>query len=318
MSLSVAYHASHEQFSPSELLSLVQLAEKAGFDAIHSSDHFHPWSERQGHSGFTLSWIGAAMQACGLPFSMVCAPGQRLHPAIVAQAIATLGDLFPGRFSIELGSGEALNEMITGEPWPDKETRNARLLECVHVIRALLKGDEIDHHGLVRVKESRLYSIPTIIPPLFCAAISKKTSGWAGKWADGLLTTAGPDVEIRDKITAFESEGGRGKPVYVQFAFSFDRTLDLAIEGAFDQWRSNMVAKDELANLHKPAHFDQKAAGITRADIEDQVPMFTDVDLLFERVISFEKLGAARVVLHNINRNQEQFINAMAGALNHR
>ncbi len=101
----LCYHASHEQFPPSQLLQWVQLAEKNGFGGIHSSDHFHPWSVRQGHAGFTFSWIAAAMQATTLPFSMVCTPGQRLHPAIVAQAIATLGEMFPGRFSIELASG---------------------------------------------------------------------------------------------------------------------------------------------------------------------------------------------------------------------
>src|SRR3712207_2156707 len=104
----IAYHASHEQFSPSHLLKLVAAAEQAGFDAIHSSDHFHPWSTRQGHSGFSFAWMGAAMNAVDLPFSQVCAPGQRYHPAIVAQAIATLAEMFPGRLSVELGTGEAI------------------------------------------------------------------------------------------------------------------------------------------------------------------------------------------------------------------
>ncbi len=113
----ICYHASHEQFAPSHLLKLVQTAQNSGFTGIHSSDHFHPWSKRQGQSGFTLSWIGAAMQAVNLPFSMVCAPGQRLHPAIVAQAIATLSEMFPDRFNVELGSGEAINEAITADQW---------------------------------------------------------------------------------------------------------------------------------------------------------------------------------------------------------
>lgn len=119
--MKLAYHASHEQFSPSHLLKLAALAEQAGFDAIHSSDHFYPWSMRQGHSGYTFSWIGAAMQITRIPFSMVCAPGQRYHPAIVAQAIASIAEMFPGRIDVELGSGEALNEKITGEDWPSKK-----------------------------------------------------------------------------------------------------------------------------------------------------------------------------------------------------
>src|SRR5690349_14422670 len=116
----ICYHASHEQFAPSQLLRLAIAAEDAGFDGVHSSDHFHPWSVRQGQSGFSFSWIAAALQATTLPFSMVCAPGQRYHPAIVAQAISTLAELFPGRINFELGSGEAINEIITGEEWPSK------------------------------------------------------------------------------------------------------------------------------------------------------------------------------------------------------
>src|SRR5438874_6590757 len=131
----IGYQASHEQFKPSQLLEWAILAEKAGFKAINSSDHFHPWSERQGQSGYAFAWLGAAMQATSLPFGVVCSPGQRNHPAIVAQAAATLNEMFPGRFWVALGSGEAINERITGEKWPAKPERNARLLECAQIIR---------------------------------------------------------------------------------------------------------------------------------------------------------------------------------------
>ena len=135
MATTIGYHASHEQHPPSRLLQDVARAEAAGFAAVSSSDHFTPWSERQGESGFAWSWLGAAMHATSLPFGVVNAPGQRYHPAIVAQAIATLLELFPGRLAVALGSGEASNEHITGARWPDKAARNERLLECVHVIR---------------------------------------------------------------------------------------------------------------------------------------------------------------------------------------
>src|SRR5687767_3284207 len=138
----IGYHGSHEQFPPSELLSLVSMAHAAGFRAAMCSDHFNPWSERQGQSGFAWSWLGAAMQATSLPFRVVNAPGQRYHPAIVAQAAATLCELFGDRLWVVLGSGEASNEHITGDAWPDKQTRNARLRECVDVMRALLAGEE--------------------------------------------------------------------------------------------------------------------------------------------------------------------------------
>src|SRR5215217_5219350 len=136
----IGYHASHEQLPPSALLRSVVAAEAAGFQAAMCSDHFAPWSSRQGHSGFAWSWLGAALQATGLTFGVVNAPGQRYHPAIIAQAIGTLGSMYPGRFWAALGTGEASNEHITGQGWPRKEIRTARLGEAVEVIRKLLSG----------------------------------------------------------------------------------------------------------------------------------------------------------------------------------
>src|SRR6187431_309578 len=156
----VGWHASHEQIEPSRLLASVRHAESAGFDAAMCSDHFSPWSERQGESGFAWSWLGSALQATNLSFGVVNAPGQRYHPAIIAQAIGTLGAMYPGRFWAALGSGEYSNEHITGEPWPRKEIREARLLECVGVIRDLLAGAEVTRDGLVKVDRARLWTRP--------------------------------------------------------------------------------------------------------------------------------------------------------------
>src|ERR671917_78062 len=144
----VGIHASHEQIAPSALLVAMEEAEAAGFRRAWSSDHFSPWSGRQGQSGFAWSWLGAALQATSLPFGVVNAPGQRYHPAIIAQAIGTLGSMYPGRFWAALGTGEASNEHITGDRWPRKEVRNRRLEESVQVMRALLRGEEVSHDGL--------------------------------------------------------------------------------------------------------------------------------------------------------------------------
>src|SRR5690606_34496967 len=142
--------------SPRQLLTLVQQAEHAGFGCVLSSDHFHPWSNLQGESGFAWSWLGAAMHATNMEFGIVNAPGQRYHPAIIAQAVATLDQMFPGRFWMAAGSGQALNENITGEKWPSKENRNERLRESVDVMRKLWQGDYVTHHGQIVVENAKL------------------------------------------------------------------------------------------------------------------------------------------------------------------
>src|ERR671914_707195 len=165
------FHASHEQVHPSALLAAVRRAEDAGFDAAMSSDHISPWSARQGHSAFAWSWLGAALQATSLPFGVVNAPGQRYHPAIIAQAISTLAAMYPGRFWAALGTGEASNEHITGDGWPPKHLRTARLRECVDVIRALLAGEEVSHDGLVTVDRAKLWTLPEVQPALVAPAV---------------------------------------------------------------------------------------------------------------------------------------------------
>ncbi len=302
------YHASHEQFAPSHLLRLAVMAEHAGFKAIHSSDHFHPWSKQQGHSGFSFSWLGAAMQATSIPFSVVCAPGQRYHPAIVAQAVATLAEMFPNRFSVELGSGEAINEEISGDPWPSKDIRNERLLQSVEIIRKLLQGENVSYSGLVKVKDAKLWSLPEHSPKLFGAALSYETAEWCGDWADGLLTTAESPEQTREKVNVFRKVAGADKPVFIQFAFSYDTSKEDALKGAHDQWKANLVSPDKLANLHKPEHFDEAARDVTLEDVENKIEVFTSIDELIKRADQICECGVDRIILHNINKKHEQFI----------
>jgi coenzyme F420-dependent glucose-6-phosphate dehydrogenase len=208
-----AYHASHEQFTPSALMRYARLAEQAGFTAVSSSEHLQPWSPRQGQSGFAWAWRGAAMQATTLPFSAVCAPGLRYHPMILAQAAATLAELFPGRFQVALGSGEALNERVLGAPWPPKPERHARLRECVDLIRALWAGETVTHHGHVHILSGKLYTRPAVPPNIFGAAVTTETARWVGGWADGLLTVGGAPEAVRPRLDAFGEGGGAGKNV---------------------------------------------------------------------------------------------------------
>jgi len=190
----VGFHASHEQIPPRPLLDAVIEAEQAGFDAAMCSDHFAPWSRRQGQSGFAWSWLGAALEATGLRFGVVTAPGQRYHPAVLAQSVATLGSMYPGRFWPALGSGENVNEHITGERWPSKAERMSRLRESADVIRALLAGEEVSVRGSVTVDRATIWSRADPVPPLYAAAVTPQTAAWRRRGRRGSSRSGSPST----------------------------------------------------------------------------------------------------------------------------
>jgi probable non-F420 flavinoid oxidoreductase len=308
----VGFHASHEQLPPGRLVAVVRAAEAAGFQAAMCSDHLAPWSERQGHSGHAWSWLGAAMQATALPFGVVTAPGQRYHPAVIAQAIATLGDLFPGRFWAALGTGEALNEHVTGDPWPVKAERDARLLECVQVIRALLLGDEVSHDGLVRVDRARVWSLPDETPPLYGAAVSERTARTVGGWADGLITVHQRPETLRRVIDAFREGGGDRKPVAVQVHLSWAEDEDAALAIAHDQWRTNVFGSDLAWNLELPAQFDEAARHVRPDDVSGPVLVSADTGRFVKWLLEIAELGVDAVYLHHVGQQQDRFIEVFA------
>jgi probable non-F420 flavinoid oxidoreductase len=308
----IGYHASHEQLAPSALLRCVVAAEAAGFQAAMCSDHFAPWSSRQGHSGFAWSWLGAAMQATSLGFGVVNAPGQRYHPAIIAQAAATLSELFPGRFWVALGSGEASNEHITGGRWPAKEERRARLGEAASVIRALLAGETVSHDGLVTVDRARLWTLPAEPPKLIGAAISPETAAWVGGWADGLVTLNQPHDQLRRLIDAFRDGGGEGKPLYLQVHLSWAPDEETALAVAHDQWRSNVFDPALAMELVLPEQFDAAARFVTPEDVRSAVLVSADLDRHAAWLAEYAELGFDRLYLHEVGQadHQQPFIDA--------
>lgn len=308
----IGYHASHEQFSPSHLLSLAQKAEQAGFTSINCSDHFHPWCESQGQSGYAFAWLGAAMQSVNLPFGSVCSPGQRYHPAIVAQAIATLAEMFPERYTIFLGSGEALNESITGDKWPSKAERNVRLKECFAVTKRLLAGETVTYHGEIHVENAKLYTLPKTAPLLFGAAVSAETAGWMGEWVDGLITVNHPIEELQKVIHAFKAGGGADKPIYIKAQLSFAPTEEEALDGAYDQWRTNVLPSNLLADMHKVKDFTAAATFTKPEDLREMVQISSDPDFHIAWIKEYQELGIDKIILHNVNRNQEYFIDEFA------
>jgi probable non-F420 flavinoid oxidoreductase len=310
--VTVGFHASHEQLAPSAALDAVQRAVAAGFPAAMCSDHLAPWSERQGESGFAWSWLGAALQATDASFGVVTAPGQRYHPAILAQAIATLAEMYPRRFWAALGSGEALNEHVTGDRWPAKHVRDARLLECVEVLRALLRGEEVDHDGLIRVDRARLWSLPAEPPALIGAAVSEQTAGVVGGWADGLITVNQPLDVLERVIGRFRDRGGADKPVYLQVHLSWAEDEDTAMELAFDQWRSNVFSSELNWNLERAAQFDAAAEKVRPDDVRGPVLVSSDLRWHVERLSELAALGVDGLYLHHVGREQDAFIEAFA------
>jgi probable non-F420 flavinoid oxidoreductase len=300
-------HCSHEQIPPADLLAAVVAAERAGFDAAMCSDHFSPWSERQGESGFAWSWLGAALQATNLSFGVVNAPGQRYHPAIIAQAIGTLGAMFPGRFWAALGTGEYSNEHVTGGPWPRKEIRNARLLECVDVIRDLLAGEVVTRDGLVTVDRAKLWTRPATPPPLIGAAVSVETARWCAGWADGLVTVNAPEARLREMIAAYRDAGGSG-PVCLQVHLSWAESEAEAEAIAYDQWRSNVFAPPICWDLETVEAFDVVSAEVTIDKVRTVVNVSADLSQHVAWLGGYADLGFDRIYLHHVGKDLQPFV----------
>jgi probable non-F420 flavinoid oxidoreductase len=305
----IGFHASHEQFGPDRLLRLVQQAEAAGFDAAMCSDHWAPWSEEQGESGFAWSWLGAALQATSFPFGVVNAPGQRYHPAIIAQAAATLNVMFPGRFWLAIGSGQRLNEHITGDRWPVKDERNARLREAADVMRRLWAGESVSHNGHVRVSEARLWTRPAESPMLVGAAVTAPTAGWIASWADALITVVQPRDQLRQVVDAFRRGGGEDKPMFLQVHLAYAPTDDEARDAAFAQWRQNTLPNTVMTELAHPEQIAAAATHVTRDDLDGAVRISSDPAQHVQWLREDLAMGFDGLYLHEVGPEQERFVN---------
>jgi len=305
----IGFHASHEQAPPDRLLSDVQRVEEAGFEVAMCSDHFSPWSHRQGHSAFAWAWLGAALATTRLPFGVVNAPGQRYHPAVIAQAIATLGVMFPGRFWVALGSGEASNEHITGARWPRKELRTRRLEECVEVIRALLAGEEVSHDGLVTVDRARLWELPEPRPRLVGPAVSVESAARVAAWSEGMVTVNQPPDKLREMVRAHRDAGGAG-PLALQVHLSWAPTEAEAEQIAHEQWRSNVFAEPVSWDTETVEAFDLMSADVTAEKVRTVVNISSDLGWHRDRIAEYAAIGFDEIYLHHVGQSQERFIDA--------
>lgn len=306
--MKIGYHASHEQFRPGDLLEFTVRAQEAGFQAVLSSDHFHSWSKAQRGGGHAWSWLGAAMQATSLPFGVINAPGYRYHPAVIAQAAATLADMFPGRFWLGLGSGELLNEVIMAERWPSKGERNARLLECVDIIRGLWGGETMTRHGQVRVQDATLHLLPEKRPLIMGAALTEPTARWVAGWADGMITTSRPLQELKQIKDAFLGGGGEGKPMYLKVQVSYAPSREEAMRGAWEQWRTSVLPAEVISELGTQEMFDGAARFITPEHVDDYVLSSPNSCDYVVTLRQYAELGFEHIYVHNVNTEQQRFI----------
>ncbi|ROR72686.1 TIGR03885 family FMN-dependent LLM class oxidoreductase [Bogoriella caseilytica] len=305
------FHASHEQIGPSQLLRDVQEAERAGFDAAMASDHHMPWSARQGHSGFTLSWLGAALATTSLRIGHVAAPGQRYHPAILAQAIGTLGQMFPGRYWTALGAGQAMNEHVTGDPWPDQQTRRRRLEESADVIHRLLQGETVSHTGLIRVDRAHVYDRPETPSPLLAACITPESARRAAAWAQGMITLNQGGAE-HDVQAAYREAGGRG-PVALQVHLSWAPTEEEALAIARDQWSANTLGPPLDQDLPTPEYFDAASREISADTVREAVRISADPAQHVAWISDDVAAGFDEIYLHHVGQVQQPWLD-LAGA----
>ncbi|GAB2609310.1 TIGR03885 family FMN-dependent LLM class oxidoreductase [Pseudactinotalea suaedae] len=307
----IGFHASHEQISPRQLLADVQHAERAGFQMAMCSDHLAPWSARQGHSGYAWSWLAAALATTELELGCVSAPGQRYHPAVMAQKIATLGQMFPGRFWVALGSGEAANEHVTGDRWPAKVERERRLEECVDVIGRLLDGEEVSHHGLVTVDRARVWERADPRPRLIAPVVSPESAARVAAWSEGLVTLNQPHETLRELVEAYRGAGGRG-PLSLQVHLAWASTQQEAETIAMDQWRSNVVGAPIAWDVETPQGFDAIAAHMPLASVLTAVRVSSDLSQHADWLREYAELGFEDIYLHHVGTEQTAFIDAFA------
>ena len=302
------YFLSCEEFDGPELIRQARLAEEHGFEKLWISDHFHPWLGDQGNSPFVWSVIGALSQVTSLPITTaVTCPTIRIHPAIVAQAAATSAVLTDGRFILGVGSGEALNEHILGDAWPNADLRLEMLEESVEVMRKLWTGEVVSHHGThYDVEHARLYSLPETPPEVYVSGFGPKAAALAGRIGDGFVCTK-PD---KDLIAAFRDAGGQGKPLQAGTKVCWAPDAAAARRTAHTLWRNEALPGELAQVLPTPEHFEQASTLVS----QDMMPMplGDDVKAHVAGLAEYVDAGYDEVYVQQIGPDQEGFFDFYA------
>lgn len=303
------YFLSCEEYAPHQLVEQARLAERAGFDSLWISDHFHPWTNAQGESPFVWSVIGAVSQVCDLPVTTaVTCPTVRTHPAIIAQAAATCAVLLgEGRFTLGVGTGEALNEHVLGDAWPHAERRLEMLEEAVEVIRRLWTGEVVSHEGRhYTVDTARIYTLPERPPPIYMSAFGPKALGVAGRIADGFITTK-PDAGA---VAEFRRTKGADAPTQAGLKVAWGASRDEAIDTAYALWPNAGVPGELAQVLPSPQHFEQAAELVTRDKFAEKGAFGPDVAEHVAAFAPFVEAGFDEVYVANMGPHYAEMIAA--------
>lgn len=301
----IGYFLSCEQYTPAQLVDQAKRAEAAGFEALWISDHFHPWNDEQGQSAFVWGIIGALSQVTSLPVTTgVTCPTMRIHPAIIAQAAATAAVQLDGRFVLGVGTGEALNEHILGDPWPSVGVRMEMLEEAVDLIRLMHKGNEISHHGThYEVQEARIYTLPEQPVPIYVSAFGPQAAELAGRIGDGMCTTM-PDADL---IKTFRSAGGGDKPVQAGTKVSWDEDAEKGLDAAHRLWPNEVLPGQLAQTLPRPGDFADVGTLVTRDAIAEAMTCGPDPDRHAAQVREFIDAGVDEVFVQQVGPDVEGF-----------
>jgi G6PDH family F420-dependent oxidoreductase len=301
----IGYFLSSEELDPVTMAEQARLAEQAGFEALWISDHYHPWNDQQGQSPFVWNVIGAISQVCSLPVTTaVTCPTVRIHPAIIAQAAATSAVQLQGRFTLGVGTGEALNEHVTGARWPTEDVRLEMLEEAVAVIRELWEGDFVYHHGKhYTVENARIYTRPEEPPKVFMSAFGPRSFASALRIADGFITTQ-PDAE---RVKEWKAQAGADKPAQAGYKVAVADTEDEGVAIAHRLWRNAGLPGELSQVLPSPKHFEQASELVTEEMTRQSTTAGPDVAKHLEAFRPFAEAGFDDVYIANMGPNYRQF-----------
>jgi coenzyme F420-dependent glucose-6-phosphate dehydrogenase len=310
----IGYAAMLEQFHPTEMVDLCALTEQAGFSGVMAADHFQPWVPQQGQAAFVwnvLSAVGA--RTTGDLGPGVTCPSFRFHPAIVAQASATLAAMYPGRHWLGLGSGEALNEHLVGGYWPEAPARLARMWEAIEIIQKLFTGKDVKHSGQhFTLETTRLWTLPDTPAPIYVATAGPITAKRSGKTVDGIITPGAPVEKVANLFAKFDEgareagrEPGTQKKV-LQLHLSWAPTYEQALENAMTEW-PNGGMKFPKQDIRSPFDFEQMAQLVRPEDFEGRMLISEEPERHRAEIQKFLDLGVDAIYLHNVGRNQAEW-----------